>query len=144
TEMRAMTNYAGHRLSPWLGHLMVSRSETARQLLTQGEVMQLPPDEEIVMVSGVNPIRAKKAAYYTDRRLAARIMAPPDPAAWTDREIRPDDWRGLPSIAPDDTMMRAFARKREEAKGSGQPEGETGKAEDEKPDATGESEAAAD
>ena len=26
TEMRAMKNYAGHRLSPWLGHLMVSRS----------------------------------------------------------------------------------------------------------------------
>ena len=30
TEMRAMKNYAGHRLSPWLGHLMVSRQETAR------------------------------------------------------------------------------------------------------------------
>jgi type IV secretion system protein VirD4 len=44
TEMRAMKNYAGHRLSPWLGHLMVSRSETARPLLTPGEVMQLPPD----------------------------------------------------------------------------------------------------
>ena len=24
-----MKNYAGNRLSPWLGHLMVSRSETA-------------------------------------------------------------------------------------------------------------------
>ena len=42
TEMRAMKNYAGHRLSPWLGHLMVSRQETARPLLTPGEVMQLP------------------------------------------------------------------------------------------------------
>jgi len=30
TELRAMKNYAGHRLSPWLGHLMVSRQETAR------------------------------------------------------------------------------------------------------------------
>ena len=39
TEMKAMKNYAGHRLSPWLGHLMVSRSETARQLLTPGEIM---------------------------------------------------------------------------------------------------------
>jgi len=37
TEMRAMKNYAGHRLSPWLGHLMVSRQETARPLLTPGE-----------------------------------------------------------------------------------------------------------
>jgi type IV secretion system protein VirD4 len=27
TEMRAMQNYAGHRLAPWLGHLMISRSE---------------------------------------------------------------------------------------------------------------------
>ena len=33
TELRAQRNYAGHRLSPWLGHLMVSRQETARQLL---------------------------------------------------------------------------------------------------------------
>ena len=59
TELRAQRNYAGHRLAPWLGHLMVSRSETARQLLTPGEVMQLPPDDEIVMVAGVHPIRAK-------------------------------------------------------------------------------------
>ena len=66
TEMRAMKNYAGHRLSPWLGHLMVSRQETARPLLTPGEVMQLPPDDEIVLVSGCQPIRAKKARYYED------------------------------------------------------------------------------
>jgi type IV secretion system protein VirD4 len=61
TEMRAMQNYAGHRLAPWLGHLMISRSETARPLLTAGEVMQLPPDDEIVMVAGIPPIRAKGA-----------------------------------------------------------------------------------
>ncbi len=28
TELRAQRNYAGHRLAPWLGHLMVSRQET--------------------------------------------------------------------------------------------------------------------
>ena len=66
TEMRAMKNYAGHRLSPWLGHLMVSRQETARPLLTPGEVMQLPPDDELVLVSGVPPIRAKKVRYFRD------------------------------------------------------------------------------
>ncbi len=65
--MRAMKNYAGHRLSPWLGHLMVSRQETARPLLTPGEVMQLPSDDELVLVSGCHPIRAKKARYYEDR-----------------------------------------------------------------------------
>ena len=77
TEMRAMKNYAGHRLSPWLGHLMVSRQETARPLLTPGEVMQLPPDDELVLVSGCQPIRAKKARYYEDPELKARILPPP-------------------------------------------------------------------
>lgn len=44
TEMRAMRDYTGHRLAPRLGHVMVSRRESARQLLTPGEIMQLPPD----------------------------------------------------------------------------------------------------
>ena len=74
TEMKAMKNYAGHRLSPWLGHLMVSRSETARQLLTPGEIMQLPPSDEIVMIAGTPPIRAKKARYYEDPRFRERFL----------------------------------------------------------------------
>jgi len=77
TELRAMKNYAGHRLSPWLGHLMVSRQETARPLLTAGEVMQLPATDEIVLVSGCPPIRAKKIRYYQDRQLKQRILPPP-------------------------------------------------------------------
>jgi type IV secretion system protein VirD4 len=77
TELRAMKNYAGSRLSPWLGHLMVSRQETARPLLTPGEVMQLPPTDELVLVSGIPPIRAHKARYYEDIRLKSRILPPP-------------------------------------------------------------------
>jgi type IV secretion system protein VirD4 len=73
TEMRAMKNYAGHRLSPWLGHLMVSRQETARALLTPGEVMQLPAHEAIVFSAGLPPIRARKIRYYADTRLAERV-----------------------------------------------------------------------
>src|SRR6478672_1192540 len=73
TELRAMKNYAGHRLSPWLGHLMVSRQETARPLLTPGEVMQLSPNEAVVMVSGVHPIRARKVRYYEDPQFQHRI-----------------------------------------------------------------------
>ena len=99
TELRAMKNYAGHRLSPWLGHLMVSRQETARPLLTAGEVMQLPPTDELVLVSGISPIRAKKARYYEDRRLAARIMPPPSLGAggYGDRPVpRPCDWNHPP------------------------------------------------
>jgi type IV secretion system protein VirD4 len=99
TEMRAMKNYAGHRLSPWLGHLMVSRSETARPLLTPGEVMQLPSADEIVMVAGVPPIRAKKARYFEDRRLAERILpAPENPNR--NSKPKPDDWSGLAPARP--------------------------------------------
>ena len=94
TEMKAMKNYAGHRLSPWLGHLMVSRSETARPLLTPGEVMQLPPSDEIVMVAGTPPIRAKKARYYEDARFKERIMSPP--ALLIPEKGHADDWSTLP------------------------------------------------
>ncbi|NTF47067.1 conjugal transfer protein TraG [Rhizobium rhizogenes] len=94
TEMKAMKNYAGHRLSPWLGHLMVSRSETARQLLTPGEIMQLPPTDEIVMVAGIQPIRAKKARYYEDIRFRERVLPPPD--LKRPDQTRPDDWSSLP------------------------------------------------
>jgi type IV secretion system protein VirD4 len=80
TEIRDAKNYAGHRLSPWLGHLMVTRQETARPLLTPGEVMQLPPDDELVLVSGCHPIRARKARYFEDPQLQARILPPPVPS----------------------------------------------------------------
>jgi len=98
TELRAMKNYAGHRLSPWLGHLMVSRQETARPLLTPGEIMQLPANDEIVMVAGTPPIRAKKARYFEDSRLTERLLSAPDPNktvpparedAWADRILAP-------------------------------------------------------
>jgi type IV secretion system protein VirD4 len=92
TELRAMKNYAGHRLSPWLGHLMVSRQETSRALLTAGEVMQLPPEDALVMVSGCPPIRAKKARYYEDRQLQARILPPPVPPSRAKRSRSPDAW----------------------------------------------------
>ncbi|TSE12239.1 conjugal transfer protein TraG [Mesorhizobium intechi] len=93
TEMRAMKNYAGHRLSPWLGHLMVSRQETARALMTPGEIMQLPPTDAIVMVSGLFPIRAKKARYFADPRLAERVLPPPK-SETAQGMSHPDDWTG--------------------------------------------------
>ena len=101
TELRAMKNYAGHRLSPWLGHLMVSRQETARPLLTAGEVMQLPPTDEVVLVSGTPPIRAHKARYYEDSRLKSRILRPPalttaSGGTYGDRlATQADDWTTL-------------------------------------------------
>ena len=115
TEMRAMKNYAGHRLSPWLGHLMVSRQETGRQLLTPGEVMQLPPDDEIVMVAGVHPIRAKKARYFKDRRFAERILDAPAPVA---EAVRPDDWTGR-AVAADPAELTQIVRCAQDAANGG-------------------------
>ncbi|UTH29660.1 conjugal transfer protein TraG [Ectopseudomonas hydrolytica] len=98
TELRAQRNYAGHRLAPWLGHLMVSRQETARPLLTPGEVMQLPSDEAVVMLSGLAPIRAKKLRYFTDANFQSRVLPAPrlQPGRYADVPApRPDDWSGL-------------------------------------------------
>lgn len=96
TEIRDARNYAGHRLSPWLGHLMVSRQETARPLLTPGEVMQLPATDELVLVSGCPPIRAKKARYYEDPRLTERLLPPPTSERPKVAGTAPDDWSAAP------------------------------------------------
>jgi type IV secretion system protein VirD4 len=76
TELRSQKNYTEHRLSPWLSHMMVSRQETARQLMTLGEVMQMPPDREVVMVAGVPPVMADKLRYYEDRNFIPRVLTP--------------------------------------------------------------------
>jgi len=126
TELKAQRNYAGHRLAPWLGHLMVSRQETARPLLTPGEVMQLPPDDAVVMVSGHPPIQAKKIRYYSDRNFTARVLPPPvlGECGYRDSpEARPNDWSGqlalfadsdgalLASGLPGDSDLPALANK---------------------------------
>ncbi len=112
-----MKNYAGSRLNPWLGHLMVSRSETPRALLTPGEVMQLPPADEIVMVAGSPPIRAKKARYFEDQRLSERILLPPDPQS-CQKSLRQDAWTSLPPVQPD-PVLAADAAKTEQDNANG-------------------------
>jgi type IV secretion system protein VirD4 len=64
--------------------------------------MQLPPTDELVLVSGCHPIRARKVRYYEDQRLKERVLAPPPltlPNADVSRD-RPtglgDDWSSLP------------------------------------------------
>jgi type IV secretion system protein VirD4 len=102
TELRAQRNYAGHRLAPWLGHLMVSRQESARPLLTPGEVMQLPPNEAVVMVSGQPPLRATKLRYYEDRNFTLRLRPPPLLGAnsYADRPpAKADPWQTTARIA---------------------------------------------
>jgi type IV secretion system protein VirD4 len=77
---------------------MVSRQETARPLLTPGEVMQLPSDEAVVMLSGQAPIRAKKLRYFNDGNFRRRLLPAPQlqPGRYADAPApRADDWSGL-------------------------------------------------
>jgi len=109
TEQRAMRNYAGHRLAPWLAHVMVSRQETARALLTPGEVMQLPPNDELVLVSGHAPIRAQKLRYFADRTFTRRVLPPPvlSDGGYADRPpLRSNDWGRLARL-PDVRLVPA-------------------------------------
>jgi type IV secretion system protein VirD4 len=109
TEQRAMRNYAGHRLAPWLAHVMVSRQETARALLTPGEVMQLPATDELVLISGLAPIRARKLRYYADPNFAARVAPAPllGEERYADRpKPRTNDWGRFARI-PDARLARA-------------------------------------
>lgn len=104
TEQRAMRNYTGHRLAPFLSHVMVSRQETARQLLTPGEVMQLPEDDELVMLSGKRPIRAKKLKYYEDQNFTTRLIKAPPPEFFQ----LPDpesEWDGMAAFLHADLML---------------------------------------
>ena len=98
TEQRSMKNYAGHRLAPWLGHVMVSRSETARPLLTPGEIQQFSEDEEIVFVASTPPIRAAKARYYLDPRFRARLLSPPVSRPLAPDQRPRDDWTVLDPV----------------------------------------------
>lgn len=127
TELRAQRNYAGHRLAPWLGHLMVSRQETARPLLTPGEVMQLPPDESVVMVSGHAPIKARKLRYYADANFKRRVLSPPLLASGGYADMPParsDDWSGLaiPTIPSVVAGLSGFGENADEGGPRQQPE----------------------
>jgi type IV secretion system protein VirD4 len=119
TEQRAQRNYAGHRLAPWLSHVMVSKQETARALLTPGEVMQLPPDDELVLVSSLPPIRAKKLKYFQDRNFTSRILPVPvlgGGGQYSDcPPPRPNDWSNqVRPIRVDLTDEQEFARETDE------------------------------
>lgn len=113
TELRSQKNYTGHRLAPWLSHMMVSRQETQRQLLTPGEIMQLPTNKEVVMVSGVAPALADKLRYFVDGNFTARVRPA---AARTGQSLAPaSDWAGF--LARPDTADLVSASETDEDNG---------------------------
>jgi type IV secretion system protein VirD4 len=85
---------------------MVSRQETARQLLTPGEVMQLPSDQELVLVAGSPPVRALKLRYYEDQNFTERLKDAPAFAA-SIPDVRVDDWGSEVRAIHEDLMQAA-------------------------------------
>lgn len=80
--------------------------------------MQLPPDDEIVMVAGSPPIRAKKARYYDDARFAERVLPPPDPVK--EQRVSPAlGWSGLEALQPDDVLLAEIRRGAEDRANAG-------------------------
>jgi type IV secretion system protein VirD4 len=107
TEIRRHKNVSGSRLSIWLPHLTMSEQETPRPLLTPGEVLQLPADEALVLVSGAPPIRANKLQYYADRNFLARCLAAPPLSEGRRGHARADDWSGRTRL-PDPRIEKAW------------------------------------
>jgi type IV secretion system protein VirD4 len=111
TELRAQKNISGRRLSAWLSHVSMSEQETPRPLLTAGEVLQLPQDDALVLVSGVPPIRATKLKYYADRNFLARRLPAPKLADGRYIDVPPprrDDWFGQ-TRGPDARLDKAWS-----------------------------------
>jgi type IV secretion system protein VirD4 len=108
TERRRMRSYGGNRWAAWLPHVTEARQETARPLLTPGEIMQLPGDEALVLVSGAAPIRARKLRYHEDGHFRARLLPPPH--CDRNRQDRPatrhHDWANLETVGSPATSSR--------------------------------------
>jgi type IV secretion system protein VirD4 len=91
---------------------MVSRSEIARPLLTPGEVMQLPANEEIIMVAGAPPLRTTKARYFEDKRFIERILPPPKARTEPSQALE-NGWQSC--IAKPDSVINFVSPKQSEA-----------------------------
>ena len=97
TEKKMQTTYSGSGL--WLTNRSESEQEYARPLLTPSEVTQLPHDDGLLLVGGLQPYRGKKVRYFLDPRLQDRAALPaPDSLVDQRRELLghgPGDWHGL-------------------------------------------------
>ncbi|MGE0853374.1 MAG: IncP-type conjugal transfer protein TraG [Hyphomicrobiaceae bacterium] len=111
TELKRQKNLSGKRFSVFLPHVSLAEQETPRPLLTAGEILQLPPDEALVLVSSLPPIRARKLKYYTDRNFLERCLPAPERGngrAIAARQQHGDDWTGH-TRAPHPRLERAWS-----------------------------------
>ena len=74
TDSESESRQKGMTLDP--GYGSISKAKMARPLLLPQEILQLPPDEEIVMVEASQPIRARKIRYFEEEVFQRRVQPP--------------------------------------------------------------------
>jgi type IV secretion system protein VirD4 len=72
--------------------------------------MQLSPNEAIVMISGMRPVRARKVRYYEDPQFQSRILKPSH-ALPIAKIARSDEWSGRSAISPSLELLAALKKK---------------------------------
>lgn len=77
TEVVHNQSYQASFINVMPKSVSISTQETARALLTPGELGQFPRDEEIILVAGLPPIRARKVKYYQDKNFKKRLQDAP-------------------------------------------------------------------
>ncbi len=102
TEYRLGYSRKRHWLDRHTGS--VSHAEQVRPLMPPGDIRELPPDEQLVFVTGCPPIRAGRVRYFADREFRDRVRPAPSQFRWLDIPNRtqcdarlgvPSDWRGV-------------------------------------------------
>ena len=65
-------------LSGLFGARKSGKSAQSRRLMTHDEIAVMPEGDEIIMVTGAHPYKAKKVIYWKDKNFVKRLMAPPE------------------------------------------------------------------
>jgi type IV secretion system protein VirD4 len=95
THQSEQVSHSGDRFGLLLKQASKSTQETARPLLTPGEILQLPPQDALLFVGGIYPYRAKKVLYYEDPKFKERAAIRPPTAKelqWERIRSAPSDW----------------------------------------------------
>jgi type IV secretion system protein VirD4 len=104
TNVHQTRTFTGHRLSPWLGHVMISDQESQRALMTAGEVLTMDRRELLILAHAEHPIRARQLRYYQDSQLKRRVVEPPPLVDKNGRQslrlkARPNPWAVVAAAA---------------------------------------------
>jgi hypothetical protein len=77
-EMNAVTQNRPRRF-PWFKPEKQSEAEHPhrRPLMLRQEILQMPPDEQLIPMPGMRPIRARKIRWFEEPEFVRRRLAPP-------------------------------------------------------------------